>query len=86
MKRYESGWTKIVNKRKREEAAKVGARTLFDVGVAKKPKITPVSDQTSFITELNGSSSTSSQEESHLNLDQTPPSLKTSSPPILIKI
>lgn len=32
----ESGWERIVKKRKRDEAAKAGARTLFDVGVKKK--------------------------------------------------
>ena len=36
MKRCEFGWKKTVKKRKREEAAKIGARTLFDDGLTKK--------------------------------------------------
>ena len=44
MKKHESGWSKIVKKRKREEAAKVGARTLFDVGVANNLKSDIVCD------------------------------------------
>ena len=37
----DSGWDKIKKKRRREEAAKVGARTLFDVGIKIKPDPTP---------------------------------------------
>ena len=36
MKRYASGWEKTVIKQKREEAAEIGARTLFVDGLTKK--------------------------------------------------
>lgn len=38
MRRFESGWQKTLNKRKRDEGAKVGARTLFEVGIKKKSR------------------------------------------------
>ena len=44
----ESGWAKKQKKRRREQASKVGARTLFDVGLLKArsiPDPTPAEPQ-----------------------------------------
>lgn len=39
MRRFESGWQKVLKKRKRDDAAKAGSRTLFEVGIKKKSRL-----------------------------------------------
>ena len=62
MKRYESGWERTVKKREKEEAAKIAARTLFDVGLTKKRTI--LSELNNLPASRPGESSTSGASQS----------------------